>query len=59
MQIIYTLLQTDNHTSTSPVSFYRPDALFAAHATVSRHILEIIDSISETVQDGDIVRIED
>jgi len=27
MQIICTSLQTDNHGSTSPVSFYRPDAL--------------------------------
>jgi len=27
MQIICTLLQTDNHASTSPLSFYRPDAL--------------------------------
>ena len=31
MQIICTLLQTDNHASTSPLSFYRPDALPAAH----------------------------
>jgi len=27
MQIICTLLQTDNHASISPLSFYRPDAL--------------------------------
>jgi len=27
MQIICTLLQTGNHASTSPLSFYRPDAL--------------------------------
>ena len=27
MQIIWTSLQTDNHTSTSPLNFYRPDAL--------------------------------
>jgi len=27
MQIICTLLQTDNHASTSPLSFYRRDAL--------------------------------
>jgi len=26
MQIICTLLKTDNHASTSPLSFYRPDA---------------------------------
>jgi len=27
MQIIWASLQTDNHASTSPLSFYRPDAL--------------------------------
>jgi len=27
MEIICTLLQTDNHASTLPLSFYRPDAL--------------------------------
>jgi len=27
---VCTLLQTDNHTSTPPLSFYRPDALLAA-----------------------------
>jgi len=27
---VCTLLQTDNHTSTPPVSFYKPDALPAA-----------------------------
>jgi len=27
MQIICTLLQTDNHAGASPLSFYRPDAL--------------------------------
>ena len=37
MQIICTLLQTDNHTSTSPLSFYRPDVLPAAQPTVSKH----------------------
>ena len=36
-QIICTSLQTDNHTSTSSLSFYRPDALRAAHPTVSKH----------------------
>jgi len=33
MQIICTSLQTDNHNSTSPVSFYRPDALPATQPT--------------------------
>jgi len=37
MQIICTLLQTDNHASTSPLSFYKPDALFAAQPTASKH----------------------
>jgi len=37
MQIICTSLQTDNHASTSPLSFYRPDALPAAHPTASKH----------------------
>jgi len=27
MQIIWTLLQTDNHASSSPLNFYRPDAI--------------------------------
>jgi len=27
MQIIFTLLQTDNHASTSSLNFYRPGAL--------------------------------
>jgi len=33
IQIICTLLQTDNHTSTSSLSFYNPDALPAAQPT--------------------------
>ena len=37
MQIICTSLQTDNHASTSPLSFYRPDALPAAQQTASKH----------------------
>jgi len=37
MQIICTSLQTDNHASTSPLGFYRPDALCAAQQTVSKH----------------------
>ena len=31
------LLQTDNHTNTSPLNFYRPDALPDAQPTVSKH----------------------
>jgi len=37
MQIICTLLQTDNHASTSSLSFYRPDALPAIQPTASKH----------------------
>ena len=37
MQIICTSLQTDNHTSTAPLSFYRPDALPPAQPTASKH----------------------
>ena len=32
-----TPLPTDNHASTPPVSFYRPDALPAAQPTASKH----------------------
>jgi len=35
MQIICTSLQTDNHASTSPLCFYRPDALPTAQPTAS------------------------
>ena len=34
---ICTSLQTDNHASTPPLSFYRPDALPAAQQTASKH----------------------
>jgi len=30
-------LQTDNHASTPPLSFYRPDALPATQPTASKH----------------------
>jgi len=36
-QIIYTSLYTDNHARTSPLSFYRPDALPAAQPPASKH----------------------
>ena len=38
MLTIYTLLQTDNHTNTSSLNFYRPDALPDAQSTVSKHL---------------------
>jgi len=34
---ICTSLQTDNHASTPPLSFYRPDALSVAQPTASKH----------------------
>jgi len=37
MQIICASLHTDDHASTSPLSFYRPDPLPAAQPTVSKH----------------------
>jgi len=37
MQTICTLLQTDNHTSTSSLDFYRPAALPDAQPAVSKH----------------------
>ena len=37
MQIICTSLQTDNHDSISPLSFYRPDALPATQPTASKY----------------------
>ena len=35
--VICTSLETDNHSSTSPLNFYRPDAFPAAHPTASKH----------------------
>ena len=37
LQQVCTSLQTDNHASTLPLSFYRPDALPAAQPTASKH----------------------
>jgi len=34
---VCTSLQTDNHASTRPLSFYRPDALPATQPTASKH----------------------
>jgi len=34
---VCTSLQTDNHASTPPLSFYRPDAPTAAQLTASKH----------------------
>ena len=38
---VCTSLQTDNHASTPPLSFYRPDALAAAQPTASKHITRV------------------
>jgi len=37
MQIICTSLHTDNHASTSPLSFYKPDALPVTQPTASKY----------------------
>ena len=37
MQTVCTSLQTDNHTSTSSLNFYRPDAVPDAQPTASKH----------------------
>jgi len=37
LQTVCTSLQTDNHTNTSSLNFYRPDALPDAQPTVSEH----------------------
>ena len=37
MQIIGISLQTDNHASTSPLIFYRPDALLDAQLSMLKH----------------------
>jgi len=37
MQTMCTSLQTDNHTDTSSLNFYRPDALPDSQPTVSKH----------------------
>jgi len=36
---VCTSLQSDNHASTPPLSFYRPDALPAAQPTASKHCI--------------------
>jgi len=47
MQTTCTSLKTDNHASTSPLSFYRPDALPADKPTASKRILaEVFDILA-------------
>ena len=50
MQIICTLLQTDNHASTSPLSFHGPDALPAAQPTASKHWRYYADLVIDLVK---------
>jgi len=38
LQMVCTSLQTDNHTNTSSLNFYRPDALPDAQPTASKHL---------------------
>ena len=44
MQTICTLLQTGNHTNTSSLNFYQPDALPDAQPTVSEHLKASVQS---------------
>ena len=46
---VYTLLQTDNHASTPPLVFYRPDALPAAQPTASEHWRQIVTLLESVV----------
>ena len=46
---VCTSLQTDNHASTSPLSFYRPDALPATQPTVSMHWRQILNTKSDDI----------
>jgi len=51
-----TMLQKDNHASTPPLSFYRPDALPAAQPTVSKHcVAYLMPEIQKAVINGDFV----
>ena len=42
---VCTVSQTDNHASTSPLSFYRPDALPAAQLIASKHWRHILTKV--------------
>jgi len=47
MRIICTLLQTDNHASTSSFIFYTPDALPDAQPIVSKHRRQLNNSVTK------------
>ena len=42
MQIICISLQTDDHSSTSPLSFYRPDVLPAAQPKAINYLIVVV-----------------
>jgi len=45
---VCTLLQTNNHASTPPLIFYRPDALPATQPTASKHYLTVMQNNTYT-----------
>ena len=45
MQTICTSLQTDNHTNTSSLNFYRLDAFPNAQPTVSKHWRQTVENV--------------
>jgi len=47
VQIICTSLQSDNHSSTPPFSFYRPDTLPATQPTASKHWRQLLHSCTK------------
>ena len=47
---VCTSLQTDNHASTPPLSFYRPDALPAAQPTVSKHWRQWVSKVVNNIE---------
>jgi len=47
---VCTLLETDNHASTAPLGFYRPDALPTAQPTVSKKALKAVRGVLNFVK---------
>jgi len=58
MQTICTSLQTDNHTNTPSLNFYRPDALSDAKPTVSKHRRHIVTLLSIIVAQSLVVALQ-
>ena len=46
MQTICTSFQTENHTNTSSLNFYRPDALQDTHPTVSKYCRQTLTAVN-------------